>query len=456
MSRHEAGVKPNHLIEVVRLRLMPMQDVVLDLVVGECHEPNSEGRVPLGSMLKRVLGLSCCSCWITPTIMVYASIPEFVSFATKLKGDTTQKSVNFCTLIAPAGNGTDVAISLESIQAISELSKDGLDAILENGIWFILNNLFIMKKWDPNVNLQKEDVGNVLVWVKFHGVPIHGVMRIYARVMIELRADKELKDTIVVAMPKLAGEGFNLCTIRVEYEWKPPRCLSCKVFRHVLNACPKKIVSNVVMNNPRQATRGVSVGPKVILNQLNKFTDIFLIRMVPSLVVKEARSLVSREKVSNSNPFDALNSVEDDNDLGMNEGNSKSAGKGSSNLAHGSSSNTPIIDKIDKLERQIFDGKLMFVDDDGNPLVPTGNVDSDNEMEVLFDETTNLMASTSFKGGSDKGYGTNSLLKQLRETKRDDDYDPYDDDLYESHDMSDHLQAICDDLDITVRGQKKK
>ncbi|GJU65037.1 hypothetical protein Tco_1246872 [Tanacetum coccineum] len=43
-----------------------------------------------------------------------------------------------------------------------------------------------------------------------------------------------------------------------------------------------------------------------------------------------------------------------------------------------------------------------------------------------------------------------------RTTKQDDDYNPYDDDLYESHDMSENLQAICDDLDITARGWKKK
>ncbi|GJZ87221.1 ribonuclease H-like domain-containing protein, partial [Tanacetum coccineum] len=38
------------------------------------------------------------------------------------------------------------------------------------------------------------------------------------------------------------------------------------------------------------------------------------------------------------------------------------------------------------------------------------------------------------------------------ETKRDDDYDPYGDDLYRSHDMFDHLRAVCDDSDITIRG----
>nr|GEU94276.1 hypothetical protein [Tanacetum cinerariifolium] len=37
-----------------------------------------------------------------------------------------------------------------------------------------------------------------------------------------------------------------------------------------------------------------------------------------------------------------------------------------------------------------------------------------------------------------------------------DDYDPYNDDTYENHDMSEHLQSICDDLNITVCGGKKK
>ncbi|GJT23068.1 putative ribonuclease H-like domain-containing protein [Tanacetum coccineum] len=185
----------------------------------------------------------------------------------------------------------------------------------------------------------------------------------YARATIELRADVELRDTIVVAMPKLVGEGFYLCTIRVEYEWKPPSG-------------------------------------------------------------KKKQDAVPKQEVSNSNPFDALNSIENNDDLGTNGGNSKSVRKGSLNVAHGSSSNIPVIDKINKLEHQILDGKLMFVDDDGNPIVPTGNVDSESEVEVVFSETENLMASTSFKSGSDKCYGTNSLLEQWREIKRDDDYDP--------------------------------
>nr|GEZ87748.1 hypothetical protein [Tanacetum cinerariifolium] len=115
-------------------------------------------------------------------------------------------------------------------------------------------------------------------------------------------------------------------------------------------------------------------------------------------------------------------------------------------------SNTPIGEKIDKIERQIGEGKLRLLDNDGNPLVPTGIVKSDSEVEVVFGETANLRIPMSGKDESDKGYGTNSLLKQWRYSYTDnDDYDPYDDDMYENHDLSEHLQSICDNLDITVK-----
>nr|GEZ73790.1 hypothetical protein [Tanacetum cinerariifolium] len=116
---------------------------------------------------------------------------------------------------------------------------------------------------------------------------------------------------------------------------------------------------------------------------------------------------------------------------------------------------TKPIDDMDNLLFQTL--KTMLLDNDGNPLIPTGIVESDSEVDVVFDETTNLRILTSGKDGSDKGYGTNILLEQLRDSYPDnDDYDPYDDDMYENHDMSEHLQSICDDLDITIRGRMKK
>ncbi|GJZ76888.1 nuclear pore complex protein NUP93A [Tanacetum coccineum] len=49
-----------------------------------------------------------------------------------------------------------------------------------------------------------------------------------ARAMIELRADTKLKETLVVAVPKIESDGYILNTIRIESELKPPRCSSCK------------------------------------------------------------------------------------------------------------------------------------------------------------------------------------------------------------------------------------
>ncbi|GJU44807.1 copia protein [Tanacetum coccineum] len=128
-------------------------------------------------------------------------------------------------------------------------SIDGLDAMLENGPWFIQNNPLILKKWHPDENLLKEDVSSVPVLVKLHGVPVttfseDGLSAIstklgtslmldsyisdmfmqswgrssYARVMIELRADVELKDNIVMAMPKITREDHYIYNVRVKFE----------------------------------------------------------------------------------------------------------------------------------------------------------------------------------------------------------------------------------------------
>ncbi|GJV55825.1 copia protein [Tanacetum coccineum] len=303
---------------------------------------------------------------------------------------------------------------------------DELDAMLENGPWFIQNNSLILKKWHPDKNLLKEDVSIVPVWVKLYGVPImafseEGLSAIttklgtplmldsyssdmfmqswgrssYSRVMIELRADVELKDNIVVAMPKITREGHYTCNVHIEYEWKPSRCSSCIVFGHIHKECLKNTGTGEkkTVKKPSQTSRGV----------LKKGVE-------PTI------------EVSNLNPFDVLNSVDNDVEFGTNGGTTN----------------------------------LLLVND-GNLLVPTGIMESDSEVEVVFDETANLRISTSGKDGSDKGYGTNSLLEQWRDSYLDnDDYNPYDDDMYVNHDLSEQLQSICDDLDITVHGRKKK
>ncbi|GJX22341.1 ankyrin repeat-containing domain, PGG domain protein [Tanacetum coccineum] len=121
---------------------------------------------------------------------------------------------------------------------------------------------------------------------------------------------------------------------------------------------------------PRKFTsiRGVQVGLKVGFKPTKQVYTPVSNKISVGTSGKKKQAEFSSQKVSNSNPFEALNSIEDDDDLGTNGGNSKSVGNGSLNVGHGSSSNIPIIiENIDKLERQILDGKLTFVDDDGKP-----------------------------------------------------------------------------------------
>ncbi|GJY14183.1 retrovirus-related pol polyprotein from transposon TNT 1-94 [Tanacetum coccineum] len=176
------------------------------------------------------------------------------------------------------------------------------------------------------------------------------------------------------------------------------------------------------------------------------FFEDFILKMLEFTKWLKLHKLASKKsveptiEVSNSNPFDVLNSVYNNVEFGTNRGttnlvNNKATSTRSSfmNIDNDGqfASNTPIGEKIDKIERQICEGKLRLLNNDRNPLVPT-------------DE-------------SDKAYGINSLLEQWRDSYPDnDDYDPYDDDMYENHDLSEHLQSICDDLAITVLGRKKK
>ncbi|GJR73883.1 hypothetical protein Tco_0086248 [Tanacetum coccineum] len=271
--------------------------------------------------------------------------------------------------------------------------------------------------WNPDVNLLKEDVGNIPIWVKLHGDSMivfseDGLSAIttklgtpfmldsytsymcmqswgtlsYARAMIELRADVELKDTIVVAMPKL-------------------------------DECPKSIGSDVEkkLKNASQAPRSVMVGSKVEFKPIKQVYGPLSKKNNVDTNGNKKKDVESRKEVSNSNPFDVLNSVENDVDLGTNEVTSNLASKEANssgslfwNMGASSTSTTPIVDKIDKFEKLIIDGKVTLVDDEGKPLKKVdypGDHDSEDEVAPVDNEMASFLASERVS------FGTNSLLE---------------------------------------------
>ncbi|GKE47943.1 hypothetical protein Tco_1479201, partial [Tanacetum coccineum] len=167
-------------------------------------------------------------------------------------------------------------------------------------------------------------------------------------------------------------------------------------------------------------------------------------------------------EVSNSNPFKVLNSVDNDVELATNAGttnlvNNEATSSGSSfmNIDNSSTRTTPIIDKIRKFEELLTSGKATLVDEAGNPLKNVDfldDYDSEDEVASVDNDMARSMASERV------GFGTQSLLEQWMDSYSNCDYDedPYDDDMYDGYDLPQELQAICDNMDIRVRGRKKK
>ncbi|GJW18465.1 hypothetical protein Tco_0025901 [Tanacetum coccineum] len=72
------------------------------------------------------------------------------------------------------------------------------------------------------------------------------------------------------------------------------------------------------LNNPRQATRDVLVGPKVCFKSTKQIYKPVSNKNDASTSGKKKQAKVSRQEASNSNPVDALNSIENEDDLGTN------------------------------------------------------------------------------------------------------------------------------------------
>ncbi|GJZ05760.1 hypothetical protein Tco_0539553 [Tanacetum coccineum] len=132
-------------------------------------------------------------------------------------------------------------------------SISGVEQVLEQGPWLIRNTPLILQKWTPNMSFTKDKVTKVPVWVKMHRVPTvayskDGLSLIgsqigklimidaftssmcvdpwgrirFARSLIEVSAETDLKQEVIMVVPYEDGTRFTKERIKVEYEWKLP------------------------------------------------------------------------------------------------------------------------------------------------------------------------------------------------------------------------------------------
>ncbi|GKB13537.1 hypothetical protein Tco_0847460 [Tanacetum coccineum] len=64
----------------------------------------------------------------------------------------------------------------------------------------------------------------------------------------------DLVDIATIDIPLLTGDDFTKETIRVKYEWRPPRCDLCKIFGHVHDHCPNKVVCPPIVTTSNVVT----------------------------------------------------------------------------------------------------------------------------------------------------------------------------------------------------------
>ncbi|GJX76575.1 zinc knuckle CX2CX4HX4C containing protein [Tanacetum coccineum] len=157
-------------------------------------------------------------------------------------------------------DGVDLTISIKGKYGLTILmmnskkffffkfkSRIWLEDVFENGSWMIRNSQLILKKWTMNTKLFKEELTHIPMWIKLHDVPIHVFLEdgisliatqigklimlvsftssmctdswgrsIFARCLIEVKADAALKDNVTMGIPLPDDEGFTKETVQVD------------------------------------------------------------------------------------------------------------------------------------------------------------------------------------------------------------------------------------------------
>nr|GEV58827.1 hypothetical protein [Tanacetum cinerariifolium] len=97
----------------------------------------------------------------------------------------------------------------------------------------------------------------------------------FAWCLTEINSEVEFMESITIGLPDLDGPGYTE-TIRVKYEWKPPRCPTCNIFGHTSDTSPKRVVTTPVINvandtndgfqkvmNKKRNNKGIPLGHKL-------------------------------------------------------------------------------------------------------------------------------------------------------------------------------------------------
>ncbi|KAJ9535398.1 hypothetical protein OSB04_un001488 [Centaurea solstitialis] len=169
----------------------------------------------------------------------------------------------------------DVASNYAGFFILKFNNEEGMWFVLENGPWMINNVPFFVKKWEVGCTLGKPELKSLPLWVNLFGVPLEiwnvkGLGELasgigipltldrateercikqtgrvgFARVLVEVMAEKSISDCVIGVIPFLDGSGEKEIKVKAEYRWKPPRCDHCKIFGHTFASCEVRTLSD--------------------------------------------------------------------------------------------------------------------------------------------------------------------------------------------------------------------
>ncbi|GKA08186.1 hypothetical protein Tco_0687517 [Tanacetum coccineum] len=227
---------------------------------------------------------------------------------------------------------------------------------------------------------------------------------------------------MVIAIPNLKDDGEFFHMVRVEYKWEPPSCGVCMVFGHDDMLCPTRPIEKPKKQHTNHdgfqqpsSSHGTNVGYKFQVKPKKPIWQVVTKNNSVSSSGTKTNSDVSRKVMSSTYLFDALNTIEEGDELGSN-----------------SSSYNVVSEKVDDLV----------------------NEDNDSKVEDVYDETATFIVSTSFnvnKASKTGSGGRNKILYEQWQESHDED--PYDDDDFDDHGLTHAQMKFANAFDINLRCQ---
>ncbi|KAB5572962.1 hypothetical protein DKX38_000156 [Salix brachista] len=163
--------------------------------------------------------------------------------------------------------------------------EEAVQEVLDRGPWMFGGKSLVLQQWHPHFKFDKNQITTIPVWLRLRGLPFPlwtkaGLSLVasmvgrplscdestfsckrleYARVCVEVDAAHPFVHNFELEIP----HSSDTVKVEVEYEWKPSRCKTCKVYGH----CCKEVEPQTVAAEGIIPTAAALERPQVTTNE---------------------------------------------------------------------------------------------------------------------------------------------------------------------------------------------